>query len=184
MKSYKEFIAEGFKNFFIKDKEGRKQYVDAVWDMLQTSYKEIGGIKGSGFNTKEEMIAKIPFWKIATIDGEPVAVVMYKQKGGRKSVAAATNGTGKGVGKLAKMIEEDFKRSWGEKSHKMLAFVEKNFPQLVKKYAIPAEKVIELLGPKGWQIELIPGEKYSYIHDLNGNKIEKRAFGTPSKTFY
>jgi len=160
------------------------EYADQVWNMLQLSYADIGGIKGKGFSNQAEMIATIPFWKVATVDGIAVAVVMYKEKGGRKSVACGTNGTPAGKLKLKKIIEEDFQRSWGEKSHKILLFVERHFPDLVKKYAIPAKKVIELLGPKGWQIELIHGDKYRYIHDLNGNKIEKRAFGSPNKQFY
>lgn len=183
MLSLNQFLNERFKNFFVNDKKGRLEYANDVWEMLQTSYKDIGGIKGNGFSSVDEMVSTIPFWKVATIDGRAVAVIMYKDKGGRKSVAAATNGKREGVKKLAKMIEEDFKRSWGEKSHKLLAFVKKHFPELVKKYRIPAEQVVKLLGKKGNQIELISGEKYKYIHNLNGNKIEKEAFGTPSKPF-
>ena len=37
----------------------KEKYVDEVWDMLQTAYSSIGGIKGSGFESKEDMIKKI-----------------------------------------------------------------------------------------------------------------------------
>ena len=183
MKSFKDYLlTEGFKNLFFADKDQREKYADAVWDMLQLSYKKIGGIKGNGFNSKQEMIDKIPFWKIATVKGEPVAVVFYKDKAGRKTVAGATNGSSAGKMKYKEMAEQEFKRGWGEKSHAALGFVKKRFPDLVKKYAIPAEKVLELVGPKKAEAyRLIPGEKYEFEHKIGGEWIRKMAMGTPGK---
>ncbi len=166
----------------LSDTAERKKYVDEVWDVLQSSYSKIGGIKGTGFGSKSEMVQRIPFWKIAVVNSEIVAVVMYKDKAGRKSVAVGTNRTGQGKRKLKEMLAADLTRSWGEQSHDLLRFVKREMPDLLKKYAIPAETVVKLLGKKGATVELIPGEKYKYIRNINGNKIEKEAYGTPGKT--
>lgn len=66
MISYKEFLTENFKNLFVKDKSKRLIYIDEVWDILQSSYADNGGIKGKGFSSKQDIIDNIPFWKLFT----------------------------------------------------------------------------------------------------------------------
>lgn len=39
----------------------KKPFASDVWDILSSSYAKIGGIKGSGFESKDSMISKIPF---------------------------------------------------------------------------------------------------------------------------
>lgn len=36
--------------------ELKRKYVDQVWDIIQIAYKKIGGPKGTGFRSKEDMI--------------------------------------------------------------------------------------------------------------------------------
>ena len=91
---FKTYLNEGFVNL-IHDDPKKSQYVDAVWDMLQTSYAKIGGIKGNGFQSKEAMMS-LPFWKVGTVKGKPVAVTIYKDKSGRKAVASGTDGSDEG----------------------------------------------------------------------------------------
>ena len=88
-----EELQEGFTNLLPHHGELKRKHVDAVWDMLQHSYAKIGGIHGSGFSSKEDMIAKIPMWKIGKTGGRVNSVVLYKDKEGRKSVAAGTDGS-------------------------------------------------------------------------------------------
>ena len=65
MLTFKSFIAEGFVNVILsKQDEDRKKYAKQVWDLLQSSYAKIGGIKGQGFSSVDDMIANIPFWKL------------------------------------------------------------------------------------------------------------------------
>jgi len=65
---FKEFIVENYKNLIgVKSREARLKYADAVWKILQDSYAKIGGIHGSGFESIEDMIEKIPFWKSYSI---------------------------------------------------------------------------------------------------------------------
>lgn len=187
MKSFNEFlITETFKNLFVKDKDKREVYADQVWDVLQMSYKRIGGIKGNGFKSKDDMIKNIPFWKLNVKDGKVIALIMYKDTGGRKSVAAGTNKTPEGIAAFKKMVGDDFTRSFGEKSGPMLGFVSKFYPEAEKKYGIPAVDAIAHITKtkpkKAKDFELIPGEKYLYRHKIGGEWIEKQAFGTRGKT--
>ena len=100
MKTFKEFIneqryqllSERFINL-IGDDERKEDYRDQVWNLLQTSYKPIGGIKGTGFKSPDDMVKNIPFWKMAVKDGKVEAVIMYRDKGGRKSVAMGSTGS-------------------------------------------------------------------------------------------
>lgn len=86
-------IEEKVENLFIVDKEKREKYIDEIWEMLKKSYESIGGIKTGGFESKELLIDKIPFWKILKSKGKVVGALFYKEKEGRKRVATCTNGT-------------------------------------------------------------------------------------------
>lgn len=95
---YREIFEQTLTEKFInligeKDIEKKREYADRVWDILQRSYAKIGGIKGSGFKSKEDMIKNIPFWKIMKSNGKVIAVKLYKDKNGRKSVAGGTDGS-------------------------------------------------------------------------------------------
>jgi len=182
MQSFNEFLLiENFKNLFLADKAERKIYADQVWDVLQMSYAKIGGIKGHGFNSKEDMIKTIPFWKLFVKNDEVIALIMYKDKGGRKSVAAGTNRTSAGVKALLNMLKQEFGRSFGEKSGPLLAFVKDAYPALVKKFAIPAVEVAKLIGKTDKEVQLIPGEKFLYLRKLKDGWHEKMLIGTPGK---
>ena len=85
----------------------RRQYAKEVWEMLQVAYSKIGGIKGNGFNTIDDMIQNIPFWKLVRKNEKIVAVVMYKGKQGRKMVAIATDGSEDGKIALGTILKDD-----------------------------------------------------------------------------
>ena len=85
----------------------RKQYALDVWNMLQVAYADIGGIKGNGFGSVEDMIEKIPFWKLVRKNDKIVSVVMYKGKQGRKMVAIASDGTEAGKLGLGTILKDD-----------------------------------------------------------------------------
>ena len=127
MKTYKEFISETFVNL-IGDDQDKEKYVDEVWDILQKSYKPIGGIGGTGFKNKQDMIDNIPFWKLGVKNGKVVAVNLYKDKGGRKSVAFGTDGSPASAPIVKEIVAADLKRSFGEKSKAMLGKLMKTVP--------------------------------------------------------
>lgn len=60
MLSFKQYISENYKNFIgPKSHIDRKKWADQAWDIVQKSYAHIGGIKGSGFKSKQDMIDNI-----------------------------------------------------------------------------------------------------------------------------
>lgn len=127
MKTFKEhLITERYVNLIAGD-ERKQEYADQIYDMLQKAYAKIGGIHGNGFKSPEDMIKNIPFWKFEVKGGVPLACILYKDKGGRKSVAVATNGTPAGKDSLARMMRADVMqgRSYSEKSGPALGFVKK-----------------------------------------------------------
>jgi hypothetical protein len=157
----------------------KEKYIDQVWDILQKSYASQGGLKGKGFGSKQEMLERIPFWKIFRRGDRVKVVLLYKDKGGRKRVATGTDGDKTdSIPMLAKMIRDDFLsgRAYGEVSGKMLNFIMKQFSdEELDSIAIPAKQA-KRIDPG---IELIPGEKYKYNQDINGQIISKLMLGTP-----
>lgn len=186
----KSVLVERYVNLF--DPEKKKQYADVVWDMIQNAYKKIGGIRGSGFSSKEDMIKNIPFWKVAKKDGKVVAVALYKDKGGRKRIASATDGTEDGKEKLEIMGRDDItrQRSYAEVSSSSLKFLLRRWkgPEDITKYMIlpkDAEKILgdELKYPvSDDDPEVIAHpqlKKYFYQRDIGGHYHTKLMIGTP-----
>ena len=86
MVSFKEFLLnESYKN--LTSRKEKEKYAEEVFSLLQSTYSKIGGLKGNGFQSKEDMIEKIPFWKLFIFQGRVIACSMYKDKQGRKRVA-------------------------------------------------------------------------------------------------
>lgn len=128
MIKFKTFISEAIDNLFIKDRVKREQYIDQIWDLLQKNYAKIGGIHGNGFNSKEEIITKIPMLKIFRQGEEVKAVICYKDSLGRKSVALGTDGSVEGKRMAANMKVADLStgRMYGEVSGNSLFFLIKS----------------------------------------------------------
>lgn len=204
MKTFKEFIneqryqllSERFINL-IGDDERKEDYRDQVWNLLQTSYKPIGGIKGTGFKSPDDMVKNIPFWKMAVKDGKVEAVIMYRDKGGRKSVAMGSTGSPWAKEKVSSMLAQDIKRSYGEKSKGVLGSLMKEYPwEIIKEFIVPLSVVakkediipIKDVPKKDWPedakqtIERYPGLiEFGYLREIGGSLMFKVMFGTPDK---
>lgn len=150
-------ITENYKNFIgPQSVVDRKKWVNQVWDILQKSYAPIGGIKGSGFKTKEDMIENIPFWKIYTKNGKVVAAAFYKDKNGRKAVAIATDGSDLGKTIVGQIYKASLGVSYGEKSGAALATMIKTVPwETLQNFLILPHVAARISGD-----ELIPIAKY------------------------
>jgi major membrane immunogen (membrane-anchored lipoprotein) len=109
----KQIITERYVNL-IHDNERKDLYKYAVYDLLQKSYANIGGVKGSGLEDPDSM-KSIPFWKIAVKDGKVIAVVLYKDKNGRKAVATGNDGSLAGKRAILDIIRKEKDRSYAEK---------------------------------------------------------------------
>jgi len=203
MKRYKEYISEKYVNL-IGDDEGKEKYVDEVWDLLQKSYAPIGGIGGSGFKNKQDMIDNVPFWKLGVKNGKVVAVNLYKDKGGRKSVAFGSDGSPASVPVVKDIIASDLSRSFGEKSKAMLGKLLKTVPwDVLEPFLMTPEqaakanpkKVVTAITdlkpddiPEDGKITLkkYPQlRKYAYTRQLGGRPGNEEAFkvmlGTPGR---
>lgn len=148
-----KLLIEAYINFLPNHEEKKRKHVDAAWDMIQHAYSKIGGIHGSGFNNKEDMVKNIPMWKLAVSKGQVVAGAFYKDKEGRKRVAVATNGSDEGKAHLAKIMTADMHtgRSYGEVSGPSLAFSRKyNFD--FDKHIIPYEHAAKIMSKTGDEI--------------------------------
>ena len=112
---YTELLLERILN--LHNESQKLEISGKIWNMLQKSYENVPG----GFGTAdsiEELIAKSALWKVVTRDGEPTAVVIYKDQYGRKTIAAGTNGSIQGKKDYKMICDEDknHNRSWGEVS--------------------------------------------------------------------
>lgn len=116
-------VNESFVNLFSEN--DKKKYVDEVWVMIQKAYASQGGMHGNGFQTKEDMISNIHFWKLCKKNDKIVCIAMYKDKDGRKRVAIATNGTDEGKIALLEIMTQDLKqkRCYVELSGRSLRFL-------------------------------------------------------------
>ena len=186
-------ITEKFQNLFRKDE--REQHSEAVWDMLQQSYARIGGLKGSGFESAKAMIEQIPFWKIAFKNGVPKAVILYKDKVGRKSVAMATDGTPAGVKLFKSMLREEMNRAWGEYSKSVLSVVMKLVPwSELKKYVIDPRSIKDAVPFSAADLPKLDSrqkqvlakypqlEEWGYFRVIGREVLFKVAFGTKDKS--
>lgn len=196
---FKDYLNESYVNL-IGDDERKVQYADQVWDILQQSYSKIGGIKGNGFKSKEDMIKNIPFWKMDVYNGNVTAVVLYKDKNGRKSVASGTDGSNRGGDKIREIIKNELTRSYGEKSKRALGLVLKLYPfDVIKNYLktpqevqkiLSDDKIIPISQYKGkldsddeFTLNKYPYIKqYAYIRELGGKMAMKVMIGTTNKT--
>ncbi len=184
----------------------KNQYKQQVFDLLQSSYASIGGIKGSGFDSADDMVANIPFWKLAVKDGKLVAMVLYKDKQGRKSVAAGTDGSSVGKLTLQNMVSAEPDRSYAEKSKAALSLAIKNMtPAEKSKYLIPVSQVKSITGDPIIPIKDLPESDwptadpaeiestkvslarypelwdYGYFREIGGQQKFKVMMGTPTK---
>lgn len=180
----KNLLSERVLNLFVNDKAEREMYAEEVYEMLQTAYKDIGGIKGTGLDSPADMVKNIPMWKLVRRGGKISAVVLYKDKGGRKSVAVATNGMNQGRKDLAMIFRDEIKmnRSYSEKSGKALAFLAKVLPDDVGLEDVSmtydeAEKIIgdEVRRPPSDDVEL---ERHPTVAD----RFYQRLLGDTWKT--
>lgn len=174
MQTFKQFLNEAYINLFTP--EEKREYVDEVWDILQKSYAYAGGIKGNGFRSKEDMIQNIPFWKLLKRDGKIKSVRMYKDKDGRKAVAAGTDMTKEGIKGYKEISREDLKRAYVEVSDKALEAIKRMLGDDFMKYAIPVSIVKKKLSDD----EIIPIDKYYYKREIGGHMITKIMLGNPN----
>ena len=179
----------------INDEETKRKYAKDVWDILQKSYADIGGIKGSGFGSIDDMIKNIPFWKLSVHNKVVDAVALYKDKGGRKLVATGYNGSEVGRLAVTEMARADLQRSYGEKSKGALGSLMKSLPwDVLKNFMLKPKETDKIKPIKGMDIKDLPDDAqytlkrypqlidYGYLRTIGDEWVFKVSVGTPGKT--
>ncbi len=117
----RNLLVERYINLF--GKEEISKYIDEIWDILQRTYKPFGGFKTA--SSKEELLDKTDLAKLVRKDNKIVAVALYRDQRGRKSIAKGSDGSLIGKESVKKIYQEDIKmnRSWGEFSEKAELFL-------------------------------------------------------------
>ena len=147
MLSYQNYITEHWLNL-VGNHPDKEKHKHEVFKLLQDSYKPIGGIHGSGFKDADDMVKNIPMWKLKKKHGKVVSAALYKDKGGRKRVAVATDGSDEGKKHLATIMSDDVKRhrAYAEQSGPSLKFLKRNLPDgHLEKAAVHPEAVKKLM---------------------------------------
>lgn len=201
MLRFSAYITENYKNFIgPTSTEDRKKWVDQAWDLLQTAYAPMGGMKGGGFASKEDMIHNLPMWKLFVRGDRLVAATFYKDKNGRKAVAIASDGSPEGKKIVADRYKADMKVSYGEKSGPALGFAIKTIGMdVIQNFVLKPELVQKLTGDKNISVtkygvdNLDPKDRitfdkypelkdYFYVREIGGEMHLKLTFGAPGLT--
>lgn len=175
-------LFETFDNLFVKDQDKRQQYAQQVFDLIQNAYAPIGGMKGSGFNSPQDMIERIPMWKLFRRGDTIKAVMMYKDTNGRKRVAMATDGSPEAKSVITQMIKDEYRhsRSYAEISGPSLKFHKRILgDQGLDVITIPSSQAAKILGADESEIRIV--DQFEYQRNFNGEWITKRMIGTPGK---
>ena len=182
-----------------RDIDLKNQYKKQVWDLLQSSYAKNGGLIGNGFQSMEIMVQKIPMWKMVINNGTVEAVVLYKDKGGRKSVAMGSTGSPYAKKAISNLFPAELQRSYGEKSKSALGALMKIVPwSVLEPYAktpaqvkkVSKDTITSLKDFKGTlpddakaTLTKFPVlQPYGYFREIGGKLSFKVMIGTPGKT--
>lgn len=174
-----QLILETFDNLFTNDVDKRHQYAEQVYQILQNAYSAIGGLKGGGFSSPEDMVETIPFWKIFRRGDQIKAVMMYKDTNGRKRVAMATDGSAEGKKAITRMLQDEYaqKRSYAEISGPSLKFHRRLLgDDGLDAITIPTDKAVEVLDLQPDEYRKVSDTEYQ--RQFKGEWITKRMVGS------
>ena len=146
------------------------------------------------------MIANIPMWKLAINNGIVEVAILYKDKGGRKSVAIGSTGSPWARAKVDEMFKQEIKRSYGEKSKAALGLFLKTFPEnVVKPFLHSPADAQNIVQARVIPITSVPVDQwpddakltiskfpfikdYGYLRDIGGKMTFKVMVGSVGKT--
>ena len=187
-----ELVTERYFNAFKTD--DKIKYSQEIWDMLQRSYKPVGGIKGNGFHDVNDMVQSNHMFKVGMSGGKPVMVAIYKDKtGGRKKVALGTDGSKEGIIMARDSLAAELStgRAFGEFSGPVFGAVKKMFPpEVLTTFLVPAKDVSAMINK---EISIGPGSdmktsgendpynQFYYQREIGGELHTKVAYGDLTK---
>ena len=177
-------LLEHFVTLFDSDQDTQKkeEYLDQVWDILQESYRSIGGI--ANISDADELLNSEYIWKMVTKNKKVLAVQLYKTKGGgRKIFCGGCLGTPEGKSAFYKLASEDVKRlerdAWAEVSGSM----EGVYIFKLGATPIPADVSEKILNDMGKSIISVSDDGFHYTRKIGGKPYEKIMFGNVPKKY-
>ena len=180
----KRNLNEHFVTLWNDDMSEKQKYLDDVYEMIVTAYRDIGG---AGVD-KEDLLNPHYMWKMVTKNGKVVAVNVYKHGGkqgtARKGICGASNGTVEGKKALYKMWAEDIAQA-DRNAYIELSGAPEHI-QIDKLGATPipfdiAKLVLEYNGHN----DAIPSDDgYHYTRDIHGTPKTKVMVGNVPEYMY
>lgn len=175
---YHEFLIERIVN--LQSTDEKMSYADKVWDMLQRSYKKIGGFKSA--NSPEELASEPGYWKLVRRGDRITALGVYKKipkTQNFKMIAGATEtelnpetgeykATSQGLKDYTMVNLADTKtnRSWSEVSGPLeKLMIRSGARPISNKYAefLTGKKILELNQDGYHYTRLIQGEPHEKL---------------------
>ena len=77
-------LHESIKALF--DDKSRLAIADEVLQMARSNYAGVGGIKGDGMDSPEELVASTKMWRIIRKNNKIIGGILYNDRGGKKVV--------------------------------------------------------------------------------------------------
>lgn len=181
-------IVEGFHNFLPNDVAKKQQHAAEVHAMIMKAYEPLGGNHSPDFATPESMVKGIPMWKVHKKGVKITSVAMYKDAGGRKRVAIATNGEADGKASAGEIVSNDLKRNraFMEVSDRSLSFLKKQLDlgKHVRSYdhalAYHAKRGDTISRPAADDPEVLRHPEFKdhfYVRDIGGHQHTKLLLG-------
>lgn len=171
------YILEHFITAFEDDKDIKERYINQVWNILQNSYKELGGL--FGFSDEKDLLKSNNIWKLVRRNENIItAVAIYKTRmGGRKLVAGGSDGTAQGKHDFYTICYEDVKmvdrKAWAEVSGALEGIY-------LFKYGgvpLPIEVAEPIINKMGQKVLKVSADKFHYNRIIGNEPMEKIMFG-------
>lgn len=192
-------LSENYRNFVgPNSREDKMLWADRVWAILGKTYDKIGGVKGTGFASAQDMVDKLPFWKLYVKSDKLVAVFLYKDKAGRKIVAIGTDGSKLSRDIMTDVLKAGFGIGWGEVSKALLIFIMRNIGiNVIRPFLLTPAEASKSLGVevKKMTLDIVDSLRESdqktykmfenelkdffYVREIGGSPFLKIALGTP-----
>lgn len=164
-------VNESVKALF--DDKSRLAIADEVLQMARSNYAGVGGIKGDGMGSPEELVASTKMWRIIRKNNKLIGGILYKDRGGKKGVLMFHDWSDAAKNEIANQIEMDLKhnRAFYEVSKNVLKWLRKYFDY--EKYLVPSDRVSQMLDGK----KVVPIDNYAYNRVLSGQSHPKWMLG-------
>jgi hypothetical protein len=155
---------------------------DFIWQMLVSSYENIGGLKT--YRSKEDFLRKVKYAKIVYNNADIVACAIYRNmEGSYKMVAIGCNQEDIGKQGIQAIIKDDIEKFdyhfWAEVSGAIEHYFRK-----YNGYPMPNILAPEILSISSELIRLSKNDNVHYERQISDEWFEKMIYGAKSKEVY